>query len=82
VIPAAAPVADDVDLDFLATQFKLSGGAIRNCSVTAAFRAADNGSTITMQHLLAAIAQELRKHGRLTLEADFAGITAAHADRP
>ena len=28
-----------------------------------------------MTHLLRAVAQELRKQGRLTLEADFAGLT-------
>ncbi len=71
VLPAAAPLADDLDLDFLANQFKLSGGAIRNCSLVAAFRAADEGSEIEMRHLVRAVAQEYGKQGRLTLEADF-----------
>src|SRR5205085_648337 len=39
VLPAEAPIAHDIDLDFLANQFKLSGGSIRNCSLAAAFRA-------------------------------------------
>jgi AAA+ superfamily predicted ATPase len=72
VIPSAAPIADDVDLDFLATQFKLSGGAIRNCSLAAAFQAADEDAEIQMRHLVRAVAQEYAKQGRLTLEADFA----------
>jgi hypothetical protein len=71
VLPADAPVAEDVDLDFLANQFKLSGGAIRNCSLAAAFRAADEGTEIEMRHLVRAVAQEYAKQGRLTLEADF-----------
>jgi SpoVK/Ycf46/Vps4 family AAA+-type ATPase len=71
VLPSEAPVAGDLDLDFLATQFKLSGGAIRNCSLAAAFRAADEGSPIGMRHLVRAVAQEYGKQGRLTLEADF-----------
>jgi hypothetical protein len=71
VLPREAPVADDVDLEFLAKQFKLSGGAIRNCSLAAAFRAADEGSGIEMRHLVRAVAQEYGKQGRLTLEADF-----------
>ena len=66
-----APVADDIDLDFLATQFKLSGGAIRNCSLAAAFQAADEDAAIHMRHLVRAVAQEYGKQGRLTLEADF-----------
>jgi ATPase family associated with various cellular activities (AAA) len=71
VLPAPAPVAEDIDLDFLAAQFKLSGGAIRNCSLAAAFRAADEGGAIGMRHLVQAVAQEYGKQGRLTLEADF-----------
>ncbi|HVL96680.1 MAG TPA: ATP-binding protein [Solirubrobacteraceae bacterium] len=71
VLPAEAPVHADVDLDFLATQFKLSGGAIRNCSLAAAFQAADEGCEIEMRHLVRGVAQEYGKQGRLTLEADF-----------
>ena len=71
LLPQEAPLADDVDLDFLATQFKLSGGAIRNCSLGAAFQAADEGTDITMRHLVRAVAQEFGKQGRLTLETDF-----------
>jgi ATPase family associated with various cellular activities (AAA) len=71
VLPQAAPLAGDVDFDFLAERFKLSGGAIRNCSLAAAFRAADEGSQIEMRHLVRAVAQEYSKQGRLTLETDF-----------
>jgi hypothetical protein len=71
LLPEQAPLDDDVDLDFLATQFKLSGGAIRNCSLGAAFQAADEGTSITMRHLVRAVAQEFGKQGRLTLETDF-----------
>ena len=71
LLPRAAPVAEDVDIDFLATQFKLSGGSIRNCSLSAAFQAADEDAEIGMRHLIRAVAQEYGKEGRLTLEADF-----------
>jgi hypothetical protein len=71
VLPEQAPRADDVDLDFLAEKFKLSGGAIRNCSLAAAFQAADDDGPIGMRHLVRAVAQEYGKQGRLTLEADF-----------
>jgi ATP-dependent 26S proteasome regulatory subunit len=71
ILPSEAPVADDIDLDFLAAQFKLSGGSIRNCSLAAAFRAADEDTNIQMRHLVRAVAQEYGKQGRLTLETDF-----------
>jgi hypothetical protein len=71
LLPAEAPLGADLDLDFLATQFKLSGGGIRNCSLSAAFQAADDTGVIEMRHLVRAVAQEYGKQGRLTLEADF-----------
>jgi hypothetical protein len=71
LLPEEAPVADDLDIDFLATQFKLSGGSIRNCSLSAAFQAADDDNVIGMRHLVRAVALEYGKQGRLTLEADF-----------
>jgi hypothetical protein len=71
LLPSTAPLAEDLDLEFLANQFKLSGGGIRNCSLAAAFLAADDGGTITMDHLVRAVAIEYGKLGRLTLEADF-----------
>jgi hypothetical protein len=71
LLPAEAPLADDLDIEFLATQFKLSGGGIRNCSLSAAFQAADDDGVIGMRHLVRAVALEYGKQGRLTLEADF-----------
>jgi hypothetical protein len=71
VLPDAAPQSDDIDLPFLAAQFKLSGGGIRNCSLAAAFLAAEEGEPIGMRHLVRGVALEYGKLGRLTLEADF-----------
>jgi len=71
LLPSEAPTSDDVDLEFLGSQFKLSGGAIRNCCLSAAFQAADENETIHMLHLVRAVAQEYAKQGRLTLESDF-----------
>ena len=42
-LPAMAPLADDVDLLFLARKFKLAGGHIRNIALTAGFLAAADG---------------------------------------
>jgi adenylate kinase family enzyme len=70
-LPAQAPLGADVDPSQLAVRFKLSGGSIRNCSLAAAFLAADEGGSIEMRHLLRAVAVEYAKLGRLTLGADF-----------
>jgi hypothetical protein len=71
LLPAQAPIDDAVDLDFLSERFELTGGAIRNCSVCAAFLAADEGVPVGMVQLVRAVALEYAKLGRLTLEADF-----------
>jgi hypothetical protein len=71
VLPAEAPLEADIDVGFLATQFKLSGGGIRNASLAAAFLAAEDGRVIGMRHLVMGVALEYGKLGRLTLESDF-----------
>lgn len=70
--PSSAPMASDIDFDFLATRLNLAGGAIRNIVVNAAFLAAANSGTIRMKHLVQATRREFEKIGRLCTEADFA----------
>jgi hypothetical protein len=70
-LPPTLPQADDVDLDFLARAFKLTGGNIRNVCVTAAFLAAEEGTPVTMAHLIRGTQREYDKLGRLTVEAEF-----------
>jgi SpoVK/Ycf46/Vps4 family AAA+-type ATPase len=65
------PVADDVDLGFLAESFEMAGGNIRSASTTAAYLAAAAGSAVTMEQVIAAVEQEYRKLGRLVLEREF-----------
>jgi hypothetical protein len=71
LLPDAAPLDEDIDVPFLAGQFKLSGGSIRNVSLAAAFLAAEDGGSISMPHLIRGVALEYGKLGRLTLESDF-----------
>ncbi|BEP13957.1 hypothetical protein acdb102_22680 [Acidothermaceae bacterium B102] len=68
--PATAPLVD-VDRKFLAAQFKVSGGNIRNVAVTAAFLAAEAGQDITMAHVMLAMKREFQKLGRMLIEAEF-----------
>jgi hypothetical protein len=65
------PLADDVELDFCAESFPLSGGNIRSIALTAAYLAADEGRSVGMLDLMRATHREYRKLGRLTLEAEF-----------
>ncbi|MFI6151198.1 AAA family ATPase [Kitasatospora sp. NPDC051170] len=65
------PRKDDLDLDFCARAFELSGGSIRACAVSAAYLAAGTGAPLGMAQLVAAIVGEYRKLGRLVLESEF-----------
>jgi SpoVK/Ycf46/Vps4 family AAA+-type ATPase len=71
--PAATPLADDVDLDFLARQFKLSGGNIKNIALAAAFLAAEDSSSVMMEHLLRATRREYQKMGKMLSEDELTG---------
>ncbi|HPU35488.1 MAG TPA: AAA family ATPase [Bacillota bacterium] len=62
--PEATPLAVDVDLKFLARQFKLSGGNIKNIALAASFLAAADEGVVTMEHLLRATQREYQKMGK------------------
>jgi MoxR-like ATPase len=64
LFPPAAPLAADVDFDWLAREVRLSGGHLRNIALAAAFLAASENSAIHQRHLLAASRREHQKHGR------------------
>jgi hypothetical protein len=73
VFSSQAPVADDLDFDFLARQFELAGGNIRNAALGAAFLAAEDGGPIAMEHVVLAVAREIQKLGKLPSRSEFAG---------
>ncbi len=72
-IPKNTPLADDVDLYFLAERFEFVGGNIKNCILNAAFLAAGDGDgqTVHMKHYLMAIKYEFVKTGKVFTRADF-----------
>jgi SpoVK/Ycf46/Vps4 family AAA+-type ATPase len=70
-LPPKVPRDEDIDLEFLAKRFKLSGGDIRNICVAAAFLAAASDRPVSMSDLIRATEREYQKLGRLTVEAEF-----------
>ncbi len=63
--PPNAPLAPDVDLGEIAAKYRLSGGNIRNVTLTAAYLAAADGRVITATHIRSAVRRENQKMGRL-----------------
>jgi hypothetical protein len=70
-LAAGVPRGGDIDLDFCARAFELSGGNIRSIAITAAYTAAESGRPVTMLDLVRAIQQEYRKLGRLVVAGEF-----------
>ena len=65
-------VGDDLDLDFCARAFELSGGNIRSAATTAAYLAAASGAPgRRWRRSSRPSQQEYRKLGRLVLEREF-----------
>ncbi len=69
-----APKAPDLDFGFLASQFQMSGGSIRNVVIEAAFLAAEEHGVqgpISTNHLIEALRHEYQKQGKLVMKADL-----------
>jgi SpoVK/Ycf46/Vps4 family AAA+-type ATPase len=73
LFPPNVPRGADLDFVLLARRFKLAGGSIRNIIVSAAYLAANDGRSVTMEHLLHGTRRELQKMGRLVGEQDLIG---------
>jgi SpoVK/Ycf46/Vps4 family AAA+-type ATPase len=68
--PAATP-REDLDLEFMARRFEMTGGNIRNIALAAAFLGAEDGGLVTMKHLIRATWQEHHKMGKVIMESEF-----------
>ena len=75
--PKAVPLGETVDLRFMARQFKIAGGNIKNICLTASFLAAgdmeeqQNEAAVEMVHLIKATRREFQKMGKLCTVNDF-----------
>jgi hypothetical protein len=67
----SAPLDADVDFAYLARQFEFTGADIRNIVMEAAYQAAQQGDSITLLHLLRAVAHQFAKSGRVPTAIDF-----------
>jgi SpoVK/Ycf46/Vps4 family AAA+-type ATPase len=67
MLPAAAPVAQDLDMATFARRFVMSGGYIRNAALRAAFLAADEGTSISAAHLERAARHEYEGMGKIAV---------------
>ncbi|MGM0576190.1 MAG: ATP-binding protein [Myxococcota bacterium] len=68
LLPADAPVDEDLDFEWLGEDYEMSGGHIRNAVLRAAYMAADAGHGLTTDVLVRAANVEYRALGKLVRE--------------
>ncbi len=71
IFPEETPKSSDIDYEFLAKKFKISGGNIKNIALNSAFLAADNSGKVDMHHIVRAAKREFQKMGKLCSQAEF-----------
>jgi len=76
MFPPETPLDEDIDFGFLARQFELCGGDIRNVALDAAFLAAAEGCPIGMRQLVRGLVQQQAKQGRTVSAASFKPYSA------
>jgi SpoVK/Ycf46/Vps4 family AAA+-type ATPase len=63
--PKECPLDSDIDWELLGERFELSGGNIKNAVLRAAWRAARDGTAVSIAHIADAAEAECRHAGRL-----------------
>ncbi len=64
VFPKEMPLKEDIDMEYLASNFELSGASIKNIALNAAFMAASMQEFTGMEHVMTALQQEYKKSGK------------------
>ncbi|MDQ6422317.1 ATP-binding protein [Paenibacillus sp. LHD-117] len=72
LLPAGAPLDEELDIPFLAQRVDVSGGHIKNIVLAAAFLAAGERRSIGMAHMIRAARAELQKLGKIPMRGSFA----------
>jgi AAA+ superfamily predicted ATPase len=70
LIPEQVPLDGDIEYDWLAEAYELSGGQIKNAIIRAAYRCATDGHGLTMEALEEAARQQSKAAGKLFRPAD------------
>lgn len=69
--PKNIPIDREIDFEFLASQFELSGSNIKNVALHSAFLAASNNEGLSMKHIINALKIEYLKINKILLKEDF-----------
>lgn len=65
IYPKELPISTDVDFDYVASRFELTGGNIKNIALRSAFIAAEKETDVTMTEILLSVKEEMHKIGKV-----------------
>ena len=65
--PKGMPLSEDIDWKFIAKTFEISGGYIKNIVLSASFLAAEEGTIVSMKHMVNAAVDEMKKNGMVVV---------------
>lgn len=71
ILPKSARVDEDLDFEFFAERFELSGSNIKEILTNAAYLAASDGTGLKNKHIIEAIKINFMKYGKILTAADF-----------
>jgi ATP-dependent 26S proteasome regulatory subunit len=69
--PTQTPRSPDLDFDYMAHEFEISGGNIKNIVLAAAFLAASENRPVANDHLLRAARREYQKMGKVLVQKKY-----------
>lgn len=71
MFPPQMPLSKNIDFKYLAENFEISGGNIKNIAINAAFMAAGSSKQVGMEHIIKSAIYELKKQGKTLIEDDL-----------
>ena len=71
ILPKGLECEEELDFEFFADKFELSGSAIKEILTNAAFIAAGKGDKLANRHIVEAIKVNYAKYGKLLADSDF-----------
>lgn len=71
LIPEEVPREEELNFEYLAETFEMSGSSIKEALTGAAYLAAAEGSALANRHLVEAVKVNFAKYGKILTDEDF-----------
>lgn len=75
ILPQQVPCAEELDFEYYAEHFELSGSSIKEILTNAAFMAAAEKEKLANRHIIEAVKLNFAKYGKVLSDSDFGYLT-------